>query len=70
MFDHFGGQNQYFLVKMANRGAHLIKVLKLVILTPKMVENSYKIICILNAAKNYTSSNFQTPLLAPIITHL
>ena len=34
----------------------------MVILTPKMIENIFEIICILTAAKKYTSNFSDTPL--------
>ena len=53
-----------FCPKWSFWGPNWIKVLKLVILTPKMVKHIFEIICILTAAKNYTS-NFSDPPLGP-----
>ena len=53
-----------FGVKITNFNIHcqIRAFKKIVILTPKMVKNIFEIICILTAAKNYTSNFSETPL--------
>ena len=43
------------------RGTHLIMSVKIGEFDPKIVKNIFEIICILNAAKNYTNNFTETP---------
>ena len=71
--DHFGGQNQQFSHYYLPLNNHF--GLKIVILTPKMVNSIFEIICIFTAAKihisNFVDTSFDPDYCTPskIVPH-